>query len=57
MIIIIIIIICKAIIVTGELFEFILFLQKYSYVTWYLILLSVLGSIGQVRFVYLVRLR
>jgi len=38
-----------AIILTGEIFEFIIFIQSYSYVIMLLLLLSILASIGQVK--------
>jgi solute carrier family 35 (UDP-galactose transporter), member B1 len=42
-----------AVIVTGEIFEFLIFVQNYTYVIWLLLLLSILASIGQVRFLFI----
>lgn len=39
-----------AVIVTGEVIEFMIFVQRFPFVIWYMVLLSVLGSIGQVGF-------
>jgi solute carrier family 35 (UDP-galactose transporter), member B1 len=36
-----------AILVTGEVFEYFIFAQKYPQVIWYMILLSICGCIGQ----------
>lgn len=38
----------KAIMITGEMIEFMIFVQKYTYVIWNMILLSILGAVGQV---------
>ncbi len=41
--------ILKAVIITGECFEYIFFVQRYPIVMWYMLLLGLLASIGQVK--------